>query len=53
MKPGSSLQLNNPEVYVTSDILGLVLTCDAKEKLGPGDLFLLGAGGALFAAPPD
>lgn len=33
--------------------MGLVLTCDAKEKLGPGDLFLLGAGGALLAAPPD
>ena len=29
------------------------LTCDAKEKLGPGDLFLFGAGGALFAAPPE
>ena len=39
--------------YITCTLLGLVLTCDAKEKLGPGDLFLLGAGGALFAAPPD
>jgi hypothetical protein len=29
------------------------LTCDANEKFGPGDLFLLGAGGALFAAAPD
>lgn len=27
------------------------LTCDAREKLGPGDLFLLGAGGALFPGP--
>jgi len=39
--------------YINCTLLGLVLTCDAKEKLGPGDLFLLGAGGALFAAPPD
>jgi hypothetical protein len=29
------------------------LTCDAKEKFGPGDLFLLGAGVALLAAPPE
>lgn len=28
-------------------------TCEAKEKLGPGDRFLLGAGGALLATPPD
>lgn len=27
------------------------ITCDAKEKFGPGDLFLLGAGGALFPGP--
>lgn len=28
-------------------------TCDAKEKFGPGERFLLGTGGALFAAPPE
>lgn len=27
------------------------LTWDAREKFGPGDLFLLGAGGALFPGP--
>lgn len=27
------------------------LACDAREKFGPGDLFLLGAGGALFPGP--
>lgn len=29
------------------------ITCEASEKLGPGDRFLLGAGGALLAAPPE
>lgn len=27
-------------------------TWDAREKFGPGDRFLLGSAGALFAAPP-
>lgn len=30
-----------------------LITWDAKEKFGPGDLFLFGAGCALFAAPPE
>lgn len=26
-------------------------TCDAREKFGPGERFLLGAGGALLPGP--
>lgn len=29
----------------------LISTCDAKEKFGPGERFLLGAGGALLPGP--
>lgn len=28
-------------------------TWEAREKFGPGERFLFGAGGALFAAPPE
>lgn len=31
----------------------LKTTCDASEKFGPGERFLLGRGGALLAAPPE
>lgn len=30
----------------------LTTTCDASEKFGPGDRFLLGTGGVEFATPP-
>lgn len=30
----------------------IIFTWEAREKLGPGDRFLLGRAGALFAAPP-
>lgn len=39
------------ERNVQVSMLERMLTCDAREKLGPGDLFLLGAGGALLPGP--
>lgn len=29
------------------------LTCEAREKFGPGERFLFGVGVALFVAPPE
>lgn len=30
----------------------LTTTCDAREKFGPGERFLLGAGGVELVTPP-
>ena len=34
------------------DLATLTTTCEASEKFGPGDRFLLGTGGVEFATPP-
>lgn len=40
-------------VMLHYSIDGGYFTWDAREKFGPGDLFLFGAGCALLAAPPE
>lgn len=50
-----SLKHERTKIFISSHFahVNRTTTCDAREKFGPGERFLLVTGGALFAPPPE